>query len=82
MAGRHLLSPILAYTALLLVREERIAPYVITLAVTLFVNYYVAFFAALFIALYFLVLLVENVPFKRWKDHSWPSWCSSQEHRP
>lgn len=62
------LLPILAYTALLLVREERIAPYVITLAVTLFVNYYVAFFAALFIALYFLVLLVENVPFKRWKD--------------
>lgn len=62
------LLPILAYTTLLLVREERIAPYVITLAATLFVNYYVAFFAALFIALYFFVLLVENVPFKAWKD--------------
>ncbi|MDO5049558.1 MAG: YfhO family protein [Actinomycetaceae bacterium] len=63
-----IMLPVLAYTALLLVRDERIAPYVIALAATLYVNYYVAFFAALFIALYFLVLLVEHVPFNKWKD--------------
>lgn len=64
----QIMLPLLAYGAWLIVKHERLVPYVIFTAITLFVNYYAAFFAVLFIALYFLVLLVENVPFKRWRD--------------
>ncbi|MDO5034529.1 MAG: YfhO family protein, partial [Actinomycetaceae bacterium] len=64
----QILLPILAYTTLLLIKKERVLPYILTLALTLYTNYYVAFFAALFTALYYLVLLTENIPFKRWKD--------------
>lgn len=64
----QIMLPLLAYGAWLIVKHERLVPYVIFTAITLFVNYYAAFFAVLFISLYFLALLFENVPFKRWRD--------------
>lgn len=59
-----LLLPLLAYTLSLLVKFEKVWPYVLVLFFTLVTNYYAAFFAALFTGLYFFVLLTENSPLR------------------
>ncbi|MDO5733755.1 MAG: YfhO family protein [Eubacteriales bacterium] len=62
-----LLLPLLAYTAILIIQEGKIVPYIIVLSLSIIFNYYIAFFACIFIALYFPVLLIEFLPEKGWQ---------------